>query len=95
MNTLVIDGKSLSVECCLDHVETKMCRDVKLLYMYDIIVDTNGYIQVKMSAASSLHLARIHARFTHCKRASQDYKLTSLGASQGIIYIMKIMWKDF
>ena len=65
MNTLIIDGKSLSVECCL---ETKMCRDVKLLYMYDVIVDSIGYIQVKMSAAS-LHLARIHARFTHCKRA--------------------------
>ena len=73
MNTLVIDGKSLSVECCL---ETKMCRDVKLLYMYDIMLDTIGYIQVKMSAASAasslhlaVHLARIHARFTHCKRA--------------------------
>ena len=49
MNTLVIDGnsKSLSVECCL---ETKMRRDVKLLY--DVMADTIGYIQVKMRAAS-------------------------------------------
>ena len=59
---LVIDGnsKSLSVECCL---ETKMRRDVKLLH--DVMADTIGYIQVKMSAAS-LQLARIHARTTHC-----------------------------
>ena len=62
MNTLVIDEtrKSLSVECCL---ETKMRRDVKLLY--DVMADTIGFIQVKMSAAS-LQLARIHARTTHC-----------------------------
>ena len=59
MNTLVIDGKSFSVECCL---ETKMRRDVKLLY--DVMADTIGYtcLQAKMSAASLL-LARIHARF--------------------------------
>ena len=40
MNTLVIDGKSLSVESCL---ETKMPRDVKLLY--DVMADTIGYVQ--------------------------------------------------
>ena len=47
MNTMVIDGnsKSLSVECCL---ETKMRRDVKLLY--DVMADTIGYIQVKFAA---------------------------------------------
>ena len=41
MNTLVIDrnSKSLSVECCL---ETKMRRDVKLLY--DVMADTIGYM---------------------------------------------------
>ena len=66
MSALVIDGnsKSLSVECCL---ETKMRRDVKLLY--DVMADTIGYIQVKMRAAS-LQLARTHARFTNCERAS-------------------------
>ena len=49
MRASVIDGnsKSLSVECCL---ETKMRRDVKLLY--DVMADTIGYIQVKMRAAS-------------------------------------------
>ena len=59
MNTLVINGNSklLSVECCL---ETKMRRDVKLLY--DVMADTIGYIQVKMRAAS-LQPARTHARF--------------------------------
>ena len=78
VNTLGIDenSKSLSVECCL---ETKISRDVKLLY--DVIADTIGSIQVKMRAAS-LQLARTHTRFTLCAR--RDYKLTSLGASQGI-----------
>ena len=38
----------------------KMHRDV-----YDVVVDTIGYIQVKMSAPS-LQLARIHERSTHC-----------------------------
>ena len=76
MNTLVIDGnsKSLSVQCCL---ETKMRRDVKLLY--DVMADTIGYIQVKMRAAS-LQLARTQTRFKHSARARRDYKLTSLGA---------------
>ena len=71
MSTLVIDGnsKSLLVECCL---ETKMRRDVKLLY--DVMVDTIGYIQVKMRAVS-LQLARTHARFTHCERASRATRL--------------------
>ena len=61
MNTLVIDGNSisLSVECCL---ETKMWRDVKLLY--DVMAHIIGYIQVKMRAAS-LQLARTHTRFTY------------------------------
>ena len=35
MNTLVIAGKSLSVECCL---ETKLRCDVKLLY--HVMADT-------------------------------------------------------
>ena len=74
MNTLVIDGnsKSLSVECCL---ETKMRRDVKLLY--DVMVDTIRYIQVKMRAAS-LQLARTHTRFTHCARFARDEIINSL-----------------
>ena len=97
MNTLVINGDSklLSVECCR---ETKMRRDVKLLY--HVMADTIGYIQVKMRPAS-LQLARTHTRFRHCARsarrdyklasrsARRDYKLTSLGAqrlaSRGII----------
>ena len=41
------NSKSLSVECCL---ETKMRRDVQLLY--DVMADTIGYIQIKMRAAS-------------------------------------------
>ena len=71
MSVLNGNSKSLSVECCL---ETKMRRDVKLLY--DVMADTIGYIQVKMRAAS-LQLARTHARFTYCAR--QDYNLTSRG----------------
>ena len=35
MNTLVIDGKLLSIECCLE--TKKMRRNVKLLY--DVMVD--------------------------------------------------------
>ena len=71
MNTLVIDGNSklLSVDCCL---ETKMRRDVKLLY--DVMADTIGYIQVKMRAAS-LQLAWTHTRFTYCVRASRTTRL--------------------
>ena len=53
MSALVIDGnsKSLSVECCL---ETKMHRDVKLLY--DVMADTIGYIQVKSHLLTDKHL---------------------------------------
>ena len=71
MRASVIGGnsKSLSVECCL---ETKMHRDVKLLY--DVMADTIGYMQVKMRAAS-LQVAKIHARFTHCERASLATRL--------------------
>ena len=66
MNTLVIDGnsKSLSVECCL---ETKMRRDVKLLY--DVKADTIGYIQGKdesweFAARYDPHAVHaLHARF--------------------------------
>ena len=76
MNTLVIDGnsKSLSVQCCL---ETKMRRDVKLLYdvMADVMGPSDMYIQVKMRAAT-LQLARIHTRFNTARR---DYKLASRG----------------
>ena len=62
-----------------------MRRDVKLLY--DVTADTIGYIQVKMRAAS-LQLARTHSvsRTARAFRARRDYKLTSLGASRGIIY---------
>ena len=63
------NSKSLSVECC---PETKMRRDVKLLY--DVMADTIGYIQVKMRAAS-LQLAKTHTRFTHCVRASRATRL--------------------
>ena len=66
------NSKSLSVECCL---ETKMRRDVKLLY--DVMADTIGYIQVKMRAAS-LQLARTHTRFTHCARFARDEIINSL-----------------
>ena len=59
------NSKSLSVEC---YLETKMRRDVKLLY--DFMADTIRYIQVKMRAAS-LRLARTHTRFTNCARASR------------------------
>ena len=83
MNTLVINGnsKSLSVECCL---ETKMRRDVKLLY--DVMAETIGYIQVNMRAGvcSSLGPTR-GSRTARVLRARRDYKLTSLGASRGIM----------
>ena len=71
---LIIDGnsKSLSVQCCL---ETKMRRDVKLLY--DVMADTIGYIQVKMKTAT-LQLARTHTRFTHCARFARDEIINSL-----------------
>ena len=71
MRASVIGGnsKSLSVECCL---ETKMRRDVKLLY--DVMADTIGYIQVKMRAAS-LQLARTLTTFTHSARASGAMRL--------------------
>ena len=74
VNTLGIDGnsKSLSVECCL---ETKMRRDVKLLY--DVMADTTGYIQVQMRAAS-LQLARTHTRFTQWARFGRDEIIKSL-----------------
>ena len=52
-----------------------MRRDVKLLY--DVMADTIGYIQVKMSAAS-LQLARIHARFMHYARFVRDEIINSL-----------------
>ena len=42
--------------------------------LYDVMADTIGYIQVKMRAAS-LQLARTHARFTHCERASRATRL--------------------
>ena len=71
---LIIDGnsKSLSVQCCL---ETKMRRDVKLLY--DVMADTIGDIQVKMRA-TSFQLARTHTRFTHCGRFARDEIINSL-----------------
>ena len=62
----------MSTLVCL---ETKMRRDVKL--PYDFMADTIGYMQVKMRAAS-LQLARTHARFTHCARASRDEIINSL-----------------
>ena len=46
-----------------------MRRDVKQLY--DVMAETIGYTQVKMSAAS-LQLARIHVRSTHCARFARD-----------------------
>ena len=61
-------SKSLSVECCL---ETKMRRDVKLLY--DVMADTIGYIQGKMRAAS-LQLART-PRSSRTARASRATRL--------------------
>ena len=64
-----VNSKLLSVECCL---ETKMRRDVNLLY--DVMADTIGYIQVKMRAAS-WQLAKTHAQFTHCERASRATRL--------------------
>ena len=77
VNTLGIDGnsKSLSVECCL---ETKMRRDVKLLY--DVMADTIGYIQWEQRVCSSLG----PTRDSRTARARRDYKFTSLGASRGI-----------
>ena len=78
VNTLVIqwwNSKSLSVECCL---ETKMRRDVKLLY--DVMADTIGYIQWELRVCSSLG----PTRDSRTARARRDYKFTSLGASRGI-----------
>ena len=40
MNTLVIDGKSLSVKCYMLARNKKMRRDVKLLY--DVMAHTIG-----------------------------------------------------
>ena len=42
--------------------------------LYDVMADTIGYIQVKMRAVS-LQLARTHAWFTHCARASCTTRL--------------------
>ena len=72
---LIMNSKSLSVEC---YPETKMLRDVKLLY--DVMADTIGCIQVKMRAAS-LQLARTprSSRTARALRARRDYKLTSRG----------------
>ena len=66
------NSKSLSVECCL---ETKMRRDVKLLY--DVMADTIRYIQVKMRTAS-LQLAKTHTRFTQWERFARDDIINSL-----------------
>ena len=52
-----------------------MRRDVKLLY--DVMADTIGYIQVKMSAAS-LQLARIHARSMHYANFVRNEIINSL-----------------
>ena len=70
VNTLGADGnsKSLSVECWL---ETKMGRDVKLLY--DVMADTIGDESCELAA--SLQLARTHTRFTHCACASRATRL--------------------
>ena len=67
MNTLVIDGKSLSVESCL---ETKMLRDVKLLY--DVMADTIRHTSI---GAVSLQLTTMRARSTHCVHASRPTRL--------------------
>ena len=83
MSALVIDGnsKSFSVECCL---ETKMRRDVKLLY--DVIADTS-------KVCSSLGPTR-GSHTASALRARRDYKLTSLGAprlaSQGTTTITDV-----
>ena len=45
--------------------------------LYDVMADTIGYIQIKMKSAT-LQLARTHARFTHCARASRDEIINSL-----------------
>ena len=42
--------------------------------LYDLMADTIGYIQIKMKSAT-LQLARTHARFTHCARASRATRL--------------------
>ena len=42
--------------------------------LYDVMADTIGYIQIKMKSAT-LQLARTHARFTHCARASRATRL--------------------
>ena len=44
-------------------------RQTTVWRLFDVMADTIGYIQVKKRAAS-LQLARTHARFTHCARAS-------------------------
>ena len=63
MSTLIIDGnsKSLSVECCL---ETKMRRDVKLLY--DVMPDTIRYTSKDESCGFA---ARLYPHAVHVLRA--------------------------
>ena len=63
MNTVIIDGnsKSLSVECCQ---ETKMRRDVKLLY--DVMPDTIRYTSKDESCEFA---ARLDAHAVHVLRA--------------------------
>ena len=74
MNTLVIDGKSLSVKCYM------LPRNKKCAV-------TSNYCMTLWRTPSDwwalrVQLTRNHARFTHCVR--RDYKLTSLGVSRGI-----------
>ena len=52
-----------------------MRRDVKLLY--DVMVDTIRYIQVKMRAASSLGPTR-GSPTARARRARRGYKLSSI-----------------
>ena len=63
MNTVIIDGNSkpLSVECCL---ETKMRRDVKLLY--DVMQDTIRYTSKDESCEFA---ARLDQHAVHVLRA--------------------------
>ena len=77
MNTLVFDGKLLSVECCL---ETK-----KPPWRQTTVWRHSGHHRIYRSKDERCEFAaRWDPRAVLALRARQDYKLTSLGASGGI-----------
>ena len=77
MNTLVFDGKLLSVECCLETEKPPWCQTTVWRH--------SGHHRIYRSKDERCEFAaRWDPRAVLALRARQDYKLTSLGASGGI-----------